>query len=95
MTMPGIESIDLVPGHVVQTASVMIPQWEMVNNYEETLRLKDKAKTSLCLCATIDLGAHLTLDAVINSMVATTLIDSGATGMFMHPQFAQRCGAEI
>ena len=49
----------------------------------------------LYLSATIDPGVHLTLNAQINSQVATTLIDSGATGIFMNSKFAQDCQAMI
>ena len=49
----------------------------------------------LYLYTTIDLGVHLTLNAQINSQVATALVDSGATRIFMHPKFAQHCQARI
>lgn len=35
------------------------------------------------------------MDARINSFTATTLVDSGATGVFMHRDFARNCRAEI
>lgn len=47
------------------------------------------------LRATTEPGAHLTMDARVNSIATTTLIDSGATGIFMHQDFAQNCGARI
>lgn len=47
------------------------------------------------LRATIEQGSHVTLEAQLNSRGATALVDSGATGIFMHPQFAQDCQAEI
>ena len=47
------------------------------------------------LRATLDLGAHLTLKAKINGMAALALVDSGAIGIFLHPQFAQECGAMV
>lgn len=40
-----------------------------------------------------DPGAHLTLHAIINSCKAFILIDSGATGIFMHPKFVETCKA--
>lgn len=43
----------------------------------------------------MDPGVHLTLNATINSLPATTLVDSGATGVFIHPLFARKCHAEI
>lgn len=45
--------------------------------------------------ATTEPGTHLTIDARINSIAATTLVDSGATGVFMHHDFARHCGAEM
>jgi len=47
----------------------------------------------LYLCATIDLRAHVTLEAEVNFVAALTLVDSGATGVFMHPKFAKQCNA--
>lgn len=47
------------------------------------------------LRATIDPEAHLTLDARINSVPVVTLLDSEATGIFMHPNFAQECQVVI
>lgn len=43
----------------------------------------------------MDPGAHLTLNAKINDLEALTLVDSGATGVFMHPTFALKCNAII
>ena len=51
--------------------------------------------TPLYLRATIDPGVHLTLNAQINSQVATTLVDSRATRIFMNSKFAQDCQAMI
>jgi hypothetical protein len=45
--------------------------------------------------ATIDPGQHLSLHAKINSIPGLTLVDSGATGIFMHPKFAKQCNAVI
>lgn len=91
---PGLKSLDRYPGRP-QTASVTFPHGEMISGYEESLELQDEVVAPLSLRATTDPGAHLTLDAMINSIAATTLVDSGATGVFMHPQFAQICGATV
>jgi len=45
----------------------------------------------LYLRATIDLGAHLILDAEVNSLAALTFVDLGATGVFMYPKFIEQC----
>ena len=47
------------------------------------------------LQATMDLEAHLTLQAHINSISALALITSRATGIFMHLSFTQQCKAKI
>ena len=47
------------------------------------------------LHATIHSEAHLTLNAQINFLAAITLVHFGATGIFMHTDFAQECSAEI
>ena len=49
----------------------------------------------LYLRATIDAEAHLTLKAEVNSMAALVLVDSSATGIFIHPEFAQQCNAKL
>lgn len=49
----------------------------------------------LYLRATVDPGAHLNLKGRINLVVAELLVDSGATGVFMHPDFAKKCRATI
>ena len=51
--------------------------------------------TPIFLRATTDPEGHLTMDAKINSLAALTLVDSGATGMFMHPDFAAQCNTLI
>lgn len=56
---------------------------------------ENKKPDPLYLTATVDPGAHITLSGHINSMKAELLIDSGATGVFMHPDFAQRCQAVV
>jgi predicted aspartyl protease len=48
---------------------------------------------ALCIHATIDPETHLILNAQINLLSAITLVDSGATGVFMHSKFAQECNA--
>lgn len=45
--------------------------------------------------ATMEQGSHVTLEAQLNSQGATALVDLGATGIFMHPHFAQDCYAKI
>ena len=50
---------------------------------------------ALCIHATINPETHLTLNAQINLLPAITLVDSGATGVFLHPKFAQECKADI
>ena len=49
----------------------------------------------LYLKATNDLGLHLILDIQVNFQTATALVDSGATGIFMHPKFVWDCKAEV
>lgn len=49
----------------------------------------------LYLRATVDAEAHLTLEAEVNSVAAVMLVDSGATGVFIHPNFAQLCNAKV
>ena len=47
------------------------------------------------LRATLDPRAHLPLEAEVNGMAALALVDSSATRIFIHPQFAQECGAVV
>jgi len=47
------------------------------------------------LRATTEPGAHLIMDARVNLIATTTLIDLGATNIFMHQDFVQNCGARI
>lgn len=47
------------------------------------------------LRATLDPGAHLTLDVEVNGVATLALVDSGATGIFIHPHFAQKCNAIV
>lgn len=54
-----------------------------------------EVSTPLYLRATMDPGAHLTVVGHINSVAAEPLVDSGATGVFMHPDFAIKCNALI
>ena len=44
---------------------------------------------------TMNPRVHLTLNAQINSLPPITFMDSGATGVFLHPTFAQACHAKI
>ena len=47
------------------------------------------------LRATLDPRGHLTLKAKINGMAALALVDSGATRIFLYPQFVQECGVVV
>ena len=38
---------------------------------------------------------HLTMNVHMNKVSAVALVDSGATGVFMHPDFAKHCNATI
>ena len=38
---------------------------------------------------------HLTMNVHMNNVSAVALVDSGATGVFMHLDFAKRCKATI
>ena len=50
---------------------------------------------ALCVHATIDTEKHLTMNVHMNVVSAVALLDSGATGVFMHPNFAKHCNATI
>ena len=78
-------------------ATIPIPKGKFFQDNVLT-RIANASKVtinSLYLKATIDSDAHLTLDAQINSLKALTLVDSGATGVFMHPTFAKQCKAMV
>lgn len=64
---------------------------------ESTAWLQPRAVASnpCDLRATIDPDAHLILDATVNSVVAPALIDSGATGVFIHPELVHKCNANL
>ena len=49
----------------------------------------------LYLHATLDPDAHMTLNAEINSVPSLTLVDLGATEIFMHPSFVEQCNAVL
>lgn len=84
------------PG-LIQTAATTISRKSLIEEctLHEPLGTQECISTPLYLRATVDSGAHLTLDAKINSFEALTLVDSGATGVFMHPEFASQCNAII
>lgn len=98
------------PG-IVQTAAATIPKQSMITErgddgldqeqglqWEESLEIQEdpgSVSSPLSLRATLEPEAHVTLDATINSMAASTLVDSGATGIFMHPRFAEECNATL
>ena len=50
---------------------------------------------ALCVHATVDMEKDLTVTMHMNNVSAVALVDSGATGVFMHPDFAKRCNATI
>ena len=54
-----------------------------------------KVFAPLYLRATINHGAHLTLHAQVNSISGSTLVDFGATGIFIHPTFAKEYRIQI
>lgn len=60
----------------------------MIREYKESHEHLNRAVVLLYLRTTIDPKAHLMLKAQINSLAIVTLIDSGAIGVFMHPNFA-------
>lgn len=90
---PGLKASSQYPG-VPQTAAVTTPRWEMIKDFSGVQEHQNEA-AALYLRATTDPEAQLTLNAQINFLAAITLVDSGATGIFMHPDFAQECRAEI
>lgn len=49
----------------------------------------------LYLRATANPGKHLTLAGCANGQPATLMIDSGVTGVFVHPTFAASSAATI
>ena len=79
------------------TTTIPIPKGELFQ--DSTLikftKVLEVTTNSLYLRAIVDLDAHLTLDAQINSLKALTLVDSRATGVFMQPPFAKQCKAEV
>lgn len=61
----------------------------------ELSKAQEVVSDSFYLRATIDPNAHLALDARINFLAPLALVDSGATGVFMHPTCAAQCNAVI
>ena len=78
---------------VPQTASIMTPQWEMLRNCKEFH--EHASENALYLCTITNPKAHLTLNTKVNSLEAVILVDSEATRVFMHPNFAQDRKAKI
>jgi len=56
---------------------------------------ENELDTTTILRAMVDSGTHLTLEIEFNALPAIALIDSGAIGIFMHPQFARECQAIV
>lgn len=54
-----------------------------------------EALSPLYLRATVDLESHLIVLGRINALPGEPLVDSGATRVFMHPDFACKCQAII
>lgn len=75
------------------TASV-ISKWDLIDEDVASQQQRGPCMPHY-LHATTKLGAHPTVNARINSLPTITLVDSGATGIFMHQDFAQDCGAKI
>lgn len=73
----------------IQTATATTMGWESLS------QSMDMNVAALYLRAMIDPESHLILDCTINSVKAHSLIDSGATGIFVNPQFIKECHAEI
>lgn len=73
----------------IQTATATTMGWESLS------QSMDMNVAALHLRAMIDPESHLILDCTINLVKAHSLIDSGATGIFVNPQFVKECHAEI
>ena len=66
-----------------------------LNGLEEHRPQTGRISGPLYIRATVDPGTHLTVTGHINSVLVQPLVDSGATGIFMHPEFANKCQAAI
>lgn len=75
----------------------MTTKWDQVKSdpMPQLCQIPSEAVDPHYVRATLEPAAHVTLSARINSMAAFTLVDSGATGIFMHQIFARDCGAEV
>ena len=86
------------PG-MVQSAIVVIPipkgEFFQDSVFTKSAKALDVTTGFLYLCATVNPDVHLTLDAQVNSLKALTLVNSKATGVFMHPTFIKQCKAVI
>lgn len=100
---PGLRKSARYPGKL-QTAAIAILRNESAGEVCKLPQPKEQVPLGVMtlnpfapsyLRATMEQGSHVTLEAQLNSRRATALVDSGATGIFMHPQFAQNCQAEI
>ena len=72
-------------------------QWSTMwsNNIAAILREAQGGLDPLYLRATLDPSAHVTLNAEINSFPCLTLVDLGATGIFLHPSFVEQCNVVL
>lgn len=82
---------------MLQTDATVVTKSGLVNGNKVfcPLQVLGETLSPHYLRATFEPTAHLTLNACINAVPTTALIDSGATGIFMHQDFARHCGAEI
>ena len=84
---PGLTPLPQYPGHR-QTAKA--------TTYKQALiEAPAPEEEPLFLRATTDPGTHLTLAGQANGRSATLLVDSGATGVFIHPSFATASNATV
>lgn len=90
---PGLNTKGQYPGaRQVATMPFIYPNSD---NCIQSSNNKEKYILALYVHTTIDNGRHLTMNVYINSVSAVALVDSGATGVFMHPNFVKRCGATM
>ena len=75
------------------TTTIPIPKGEFFQDSAliNFTKAPELTTNSLYLRVTVDPNAHLILDTQINSLKALTLVNSGATGVFMHSTFVKQC----
>lgn len=80
-----------------QTAANTISKWDLVDGPTLFEQQEQPSRPTIphYLLATTEPGTHLTMEARINSLVATTFVGSSATGVFINQDFAQNCGVEV